>query len=573
MKKKFLVFVFYTLLVLFLIALYTIPPALGVPATRFVFAMTGYYLILALLLLWAITLVQCLVHYKSDVMRFFRSYSKGLVVCFMLVCIIFISVKPMFRVLSDETNLLSVSKSMLYEKKADNVIMGKWYYDIFHPVRREVDARPLAFSFLACIIHVLTGFRPENVFVLNFIVLFILLFLIYKVFKDRLGGIWATSAVILVASQPVVSQGATSGGFELLFSLFVIISFISLRWFIDNPEGLRFQLLWANLLFLSNTRYEGIMFFVLVMFGLWCLKYLNNPDFFKKNMQIIYAFTILALLLIWWQRFAMKDLMWVDKINKTFSLNNLPQNISAFSASLFNYHFFFPHATIVNLFAVLSIFYFVYLYISGRLPKEKRAKDFLTIFILSVFVYWIFLVLFIAGEAVHPSTSRYFMIFFILFSVIAAVALSRIKIFKGNPIYALIMALAVFLLYHPVSVEDRYSRAQVTPREFRAFTEFLDNQAKKEKNILVIVDRPNQYTAFNYGAVGFNYANNDKGLPLEYNNHLYSDIFVMQKIDYSTQQPTAGTFLDSKYILEKITELETDVKGFIRISRVVAVKV
>jgi hypothetical protein len=572
MKKKVFFSIFYPALILLLIALYAVP-VLGVPAARFVFAMTGYYLIFALFLLWVVTVIQCFGQYKPNLRAFFKSYGKGLLICLALVCIVFVSVKPIFRVLADETNLLAVSKSMLYEKKADNVIMGKWYYDNFYPVSRVVDPRPLLFPFFAYIIHALTGYRPENVFVLNFIVLFLLLFLIYKVIRDRLGEAWAACAVILVASQPIVSQGATCGGFELLFSLFIIMSFISLRWFMEKPEVLRFQLLWANLLLLSNVRYEGIIFFILVMLGLGCLKYLNNVEFFRKNMQALYAFTILALLLIWWQRFAMQDLTWVNTAPNIFSLKYLPQHAGEFLASLFDYRFFLPHASIVNSFALLAIFYFGFLYASGRLVEKKHNRDLISIGAVCMILYWVFLLSFIGGKVTHPSMGRYYMIFFVILSVVAAIYASRIKFFRNYPAYILVISAVMFLLYNPVSVEDRYSRTQVTPREFRVAAGFLERQGKKGRNILLITDRPNQYTVFNYGAVDFKYANRDQSLPREYNDHLYSDIFVLQKIEYLTQKPTVETQLSDRYILEKISETETDGSGFMRISKIISVKV
>lgn len=570
--KKFLISIFYVLLVLFLVGLYVIPPALGVSATRFIFAITGYYLILALVLLWVITLAQCLMRYKPNVAGFIRTYRNGFILCLVLVCIVFISIRPMFRVLSDETNILALSKAMLYEKKADNVIMGRWYYDNFYPTRRIVEQRPLLFPFFAYIIHTLTGYRPENVFLLNGIVLFMLLFLIYKIFKDRLGDMWASCAAILVVSQPIVSQGATCGGFELLFALFIVISFISLRQFMANPDALKFQLLWANLLLLSNIRYEGVMFFVLVILALAGFKYLKDRQFLRLNMQILYAFTILALLLVWWQRVAMKDIVTLAATN-AFSFNYLPQNMIGFFSTFLNRHFSMPHAGIIDLFGFLAIFYFAVLYMTGRLTENKVTKNFLAMSAACIFIYWIFFMLFSEGKAAHPSSGRYFTIFAIVLSVLAAAFASRIKIFKQKPVYALIFAAAMFLLYHPISVEDRYSRMQVAPREFRIVSDFLKAQSKNTRNILVISDRPNQYTVFNYGAVDFNYANNDKALPREYNNHLFSDVFVVQKIEFATQQPTTQTRLNDRFELEKMLELETDGKGFVRISKVKSVKI
>ena len=141
------------------------------------------------------------------------------------------------------------------------------------------------------------GYHAENVFVLNIFVLFLLLFLIYAQVKNYLGNnIWALSAVILVASQPVVVQSASSGGFDLLAALFLIISFSCLRWFLNAPDTARFQLLWVSLLMLSNVRYEGVMFFAIVLFFLLYFKYIKTR-FFVNGATIVYPLTPLLLLI------------------------------------------------------------------------------------------------------------------------------------------------------------------------------------------------------------------------------------------------------------------------------------
>ena len=85
----------------------------------------GYYLMALLVLLWALTLLRskCI----SSAKLFIKSYRSGLILSLVLASVVFISVRPRFRVLSDETNLLSISQSMTYEKGIENVTMGAWY--------------------------------------------------------------------------------------------------------------------------------------------------------------------------------------------------------------------------------------------------------------------------------------------------------------------------------------------------------------------------------------------------------------------------------------------------------------
>ncbi len=536
--------------------------------TRTLFSHAAYYLVFLLVLLWLFLLLVCLRQYKPDIKSFMKSYSIGLIICLVLTSIVFISVRPLFRVLSDETNLLAISKSMTYERRIDNVTMGKWYYDNFYPVGRQIPKRPLLFPFLAHMLHTLLGYRAENVFILNFIVLVSLLFLVFTLVKKHLGDICAFSSILLIASQPIVSQAATSGGFDLLFVLFLVISFASLQWFLKDPSPIRFQLLWMNLLMLVNIRYEGILTFAVVLFFLIFLKYVKM-DFFKKGLSIIYLFTPLLLLSTFWQRLLTKNPFETEGI--AFSAGYFVKHNIAFLKTFLHYDFFLPYATIVNLAGFLSLFFFGYLFLSGRLFKEKYQRHLILISAASLFANWLLYTAYHDGNITHPSTSRYYIAFFVLLSVILAMSLHRLRLFKTKPVNLVILSAVIFVLYHPVAVQDRFSRTQTLPREYRFVMNFLKKEIRQSRNFLVITKRPGLYTVHDYGAVNFDYANRDRSVMDEYKNHLYQDIFVIQDIEYKTGKPTQETQLNKNFVLEKVAESQNKALYFTCISKAIPV--
>ena len=533
---------------------------------RKIFSYSGYYLILALFLMWIITLIQCLRIYRPSLKLFFKTYKYGLLVSLIFTSIIFISVKSHYRVLSDETNLLATSKSMIYERRIDNVTMGKWYYDRFYPINREMPKRPLLFPFLTHIVHTVLGYRPGNAFVLNFLVLFSLFFLIFGLIKKYLGDISAVAAVILVASQPIISQNATSGGFDLLAVLFWVISFMSLEWFLKEPSAIRFQLLWVNLLMFANVRYESGLVFIIVMACLLFFRYIKL-EFFRRGWGIIYFSTPLVFLLFLWPRLLVKNEF--EAQGAAFSAYYFARNSIKFFKIFFDFNFFLPYAAIVNIIGLFSLIYFGYLFLSSRIAKEKHRMHLVIITSACIFVNWaLFMSYYSGGMIDHPSASRWFAIACVILSLFAVILLNRIVKFNQRPAYAILLTLVMFMLYHPLSIGDRFSLAQTLPRQYRFVMDFLNKEARQGRNFLVIDNRPGQYTVHNYGAVNFDYANKNEGLLTELNNHLYRDIFVIQEIEYATMQPTKETALNEKYTLEPLAESQNEAKYFIRISKV-----
>jgi len=533
------------------------------------FSRGGYYLILALVLCWVIAILQCFCYYKPNVKSFIKKYALGLALSLIISIIVFISVEPMFRVLSDETNLLAVSKSMVYEKRTDNVTMGMRYYDNFYPINREAPKRPLLFPFFTNIMHTLVGYRAENAFVVNFLALWALLFLIYAQFKRYLGDTrWASAAVFLVASQPLVIQTATSAGFDLLSVLFLVISFVCLKMFLDKQDAASFQLMWVNLLMLANVRYEGVMFLAIIILLLACFRYIRYR-YFTTGTNFVYFFTPLVLVLGYWQKFLIANQF--ETKDAAFALKYLVKNSAVFLKNIFNFGFYLPYAAIINIIGLAALIYLGYLFIAGRLVKENKNKHFIIISAVCLFANWVLFASFYMGRPDHPSESRLFTIFCVLLSVLAAVLLNNIKSLKERAVPVLVFSMVLFALYHPVSVEDRFSRTQILPREYRFTVDFLKKESLKSKSFLIISDRPGQYAVWNYGAVNFDYANKNKSIAEGYRNHLYENIFVIQDIDYKMMKPKEGDRLNDEFVLEKVTESQNDSDRFTRISKVVSI--
>ena len=104
-------------------------------------------------------------------------------------------------------------------------------------------------------------------------------------------------------------------------------------------------------------------------------------------------------------------------------------------------------------------------------------------------------------------------------------------------------------------------------REFRYVDDFLKKNA--DKNSLIISGRPGQLVVYNYGSISYNTANHDAANILtQYKNHLFSTIYAVQSISYSTKNPLPDNMIDSRYQLEPVSELQIIGSYFFRISKV-----
>jgi len=568
MKTKTIAMLFNASLLLITVILFTALSLSRVLAQKF-YSSCSYYLIYGLFILWLLSIVQFASEEKFNLKAWFKAYRTGIIISALIAAIVFISIKPVFRVLADETNLVGVSKSMLYEKRNDNVTMGRWYYDNFYPADRSIDKRPPLFPFLTSLVHTFSGYRAENSFALNFLVLFSVFLLIYVTVKKALGNIWALSSVILVASQPVVVQCATSGGFELLSALFIIVCFCCLKSFLEKPDSVsRFQLLWASLLMFATIRYEGVAAFFLVVIILAALRYMR-AEFFKEGLSAVCFYSFIALIPNYLAAILIKN-PW-ETSGEVFSVKHFVSNNLDLYKNLLDPHFYLPYAAIVNLIGAVAILYFAYRFLRGVYSKDTGKKHLIIISAACLLMNWIFYTSYYGGLSNHPSDSRFYVVFNIVLSVLALLFIYSINLFQKKQVYVLLFSVTMFILYHPLSVEDRFSRTQTLPREYRFVMDFLKQETRKvDHHFIVISARPGLYAVHNYGAFSFEYANDKIGDLLGgLNNHLYNEIFVIQEISYVTRRPIKDTTLSDGYVLEPVAESQIDGNIFVRISRVV----
>jgi len=176
-----------------------------------------------------------------------------------------------FKVLMDEAMLLGTSMTMHFEKKALVPMRAHDIIGHFQLLDGQLDKRPLFFPFLVSLFHDLTGYRPENPWVLNTILTFVFMGLVHLIGRRLTGRVsGGLAAVLLLAGLPLLAQNATGAGFELLnLTMLAATLWLGMRWLERRDADTLTAFCYAGIL-LAQVRYESVIFLLPVaLLVLW----------------------------------------------------------------------------------------------------------------------------------------------------------------------------------------------------------------------------------------------------------------------------------------------------------------
>ncbi len=519
----------------------------------------SYYIILIMTGFWVFATLP-----------FFKQVLKGkwkaLTISLLMTIVVFVSIPPKYRVLSDETNLLSVSQSMTFRRDISNVTQAKFYYGNLNIIQGDLPTRPLLFPFLTSIVHTVSGYRYQNVFALNFIILFALLSMTFLTVEASLGTLSAIAASMLLLSIPTLTLSASSGGFDLCSLFFLGLSLVCLYRFLKAQTNENFGMLLINLIMLSQIRYESIAYVAIIMGTLLVMKKIKF-EMITKNAFLIAAapFFIIPMLL---QRKLTPNTFENPPGVPPFSFDHFVKHAGDLFNGMVHFQADYPYPSYLNLLAI-AMLVFILVVATPKLKQhlDQTQKTFAGLILALVAISLAIVLSHHFGLFPHPTQARLFLVFLsflalmpVAFRYFFPTLLTERKLFT--------IAVVSFSLYHPVATQGRFTNALTIIRETEDLYAFLDQV--NDQKILIIVDRPGQYTVANTGAVGFGLANANKdGIISDLNRGLYNSIYVFQKFSYETGKPLPDQALDPKFVLEPVKELQVTASDFIRISKVV----
>jgi len=534
---------------------------------KMLFSKVTYFLILALFLIWVYSLGAVLKqkHRGQAFKEIVRPYLMPLAAGLFFSIMVFSSIGTHYRVLSDETNLLGDAKAMFDEKIIDNVTMGEWYYNSFYAIRHEIPKRPLFYPFLISLAHSVKGYDAANGFVVNFVLLGVFLAGAFYYVRKKWGSWCALSALLLLCAQPVVTLTATSSGFDFAAAFFIALCFLALKNFLESPDAVSFRWLWINLMVLGNVRHESFLFFIVAAGILLAARRIKEELFSGSP---LYGLTPIFMLPVVWQRWIHRGAFETDPGIPAWSIGYIGEHTVNFFKTLFRFDFFLPYANVINLAAVVILFFGAVSLLRRKEPEISSRKLLVLISTVSMAGLWIVLTCFHRGNTDHPSDSRYFAPFAILFSLLFLGALAKSRFFENRRFLLVTISLGLFILYHPVAVANRFTYTQTLPRGYVFMLKTLEKTGIEHP--LVISDRPGLFSVRNYGALNFQHANMHKTVVLNnWKRHLYPHMYAVQEILYENNTPAPNNALDPQYQLETLEELQNSPTSFIRISKVV----
>ena len=529
------------------------------------FVYSAYYFIFAMILLWVFSIVQNLRKTNFSIFKFVNKNYLGFIISLALVSCIFLSVSVQFKTLSDETNLLAVSKSMVYDKTVYNSTIGSSYYYNYNAESNFVPIRPLIFPFFVSVLHSLLGYSAINPFILNFLVLFVLLSGVYIVVRTHIDVPSAIAAVFLVCSFPLISIHATSAGFDLMSGLFFLLTLLCIYRFIESQNSRDFPLLWLTMIVWANIRYENVIFLFLFPLGLLILRRFRISVLIDNIHYVL--FSVLLMIPTYWQR-VLSQGKYENKGMSLFSVDHFKGHLPELVRALFHFDFFLPYATLLALLSIPAGL--VTLYVICKRWRQRMVRFRLLPFTILVIGAGVsLLVIYLShfnGGVANPAQARFFIILCLL-SALTPVAFKGVVGPKLPSHLFLMGAIAMFLIYHPVAVEGRFINSLILVRTTKYSYNFLEAYSPDET--LIINERPGQYTALNFSAVDFVQANR---APERYlanlDSGLYTNILVFQRVNRMMHKPIVENVLSDKFKLDTLRIYRISATEFLRISKV-----
>ena len=563
-KRRSTVIVISTLVLTFL-ALYFGFWGLETASMEKLYRSGTWFFILFAFLLWLQKLAD-LTPSREDLQAAVIRHWPAATLALTLVALTVLASPPDFRILADETNLLGMSQAFYEERSCHNPTQAlNYYHGIKRTISSVVDTRPAVFPFLTAATHSLTGYRPENVFVVNAVAGFLILLLCYLLVQQWFGRFWGICAMLLLASFPLFILYMTSGGFDVVNLLFALL-LICLSWaFIRQPQAEKAEILFLTLPLLAQTRYESALavFCVIPL----VLSWLPRPEY----AHLTWRTPLIPLLFLpaAWLRvinYSQKAFQ-VDDIEKAFGLDHLWANIQHALPFFMGNEKAYGMVTPVAAAALIGLVWLL----ADTLYKRRAESTFLAFGVFTAAFFMLHALArfaFFWGDLRLQYTSRLGLIFLpplVFLAVYALHRLTRNLYLSRN--WVLIGAVLLMIHGWPVAGKNLAVRDIFYYRELKTVREFLQHNYPNKKGYILVADLSNLYVPFNYSTVtpAWLTANADEAArSLE--KRTWQNLLVLQKINIATNNPVPGSEIPARFTLTTLYESQLNTEKLLRIS-------
>lgn len=538
--------------------------------TQSLFLNTSYYLLLANVLCAAgLYLKRLSALSQESLVRWLQENRSGIGVAVLVTVVAALSIEPALRVLSDEANLVGISKNLFYGKSPTFTLSGKSYYGTYFNVESVIDQRPVLFPFLVSLVHTALGYSYKNVFYLNLLALPVFVLLAYRTAKSLAGETAGVVTALLVVAHPIVLISVRSGGFDFFTTFLSLLVLKSLLDFLRNKASDDFALLWVNLCLIAGIRYETALFLLPVL-GLLLFFRLLKWEMLKPH-AFLYAITPAFLLPRIWLSLLRGNVPPQEPGTVTFSPENFLNNAHEYFLPLLHPTGSYPaHSTVLITLGVVGVgrWFWIRPDRSNGAAKKPRPANHMR-FALFVGVWMLAQVIivftYVWGRAQYPSAARLVIPLDVFLSFFAAWLLVR-SLRRWPPLLSILLAVGVLAMELPRAADNKMMSKLTETRENAALWKFFERIPNDD--ILVIGKRPNHFTIMNYGAMCFESARRDPYLFTALDRRLFREIYLIQQIKLSNGDPLPGYEYWADRKLTTVFEFQNEANVLTRVSKV-----
>jgi len=335
---------------------------------------------------------------------------------------------------------------------------------------------------------------------------------------------------------------------------------------VREPGPPKLAILWLNLCLFAEIRYESALFIVPVVVLLLAFRMLSYGTL--RPYAFVYAATPVYLLPRIWQALLRGNIPEQDPGTVTFGFQNFLNNAHEYFQPVLSPTESFPShsALLIALGIVGCLQWLRWLWRRLRIDRAPTAP---TVRFALLVGAWLLLqavvsFTYVWGRAQYPSAARLVIAFDTFFSIAAAWALTSV-LRRCSSFIPVLLAAAVLLFQVPTASQHRMLNRLTQTRESATTWKFFERLG--QKRILIVTDRPNHFTIMDYGAMSFDSARHDPYLLTAFARHLFYDLYVIQQIQLSTNQPLPGYELWPTRHFDTVLEFQNDANVLVRISR------
>ncbi len=483
-----------------------------------------------------------------------------------------------FKIVMDEIMLLGTSMSMHLSRLALVPVRGNDLQGAFTVLSGIVDKRPLFFPFLLSLIHDLTGYRPENAFILNGLLAFLflcLIALIGRLFAGRMGGILG---VLLFAGLPLLAQNATGGGFDLLNIVMILATLLLGCRYVTRQDDVSISAFCYSAVLMVQVRYESAIFVlpvaILVLWVWWRQGKANLP------WPVLVAPLLLLIFPVHHRIFDLNESSWQmaskPGYDKPFAASYIQENLAHAVWFFFGKPTDQPNSWLLSGLGCLAV-PFAFLRSLRRmktLPGETSATVAFTFFSVGFAAQFLLMMCYFWGKFDDPVIRRLSLPTHLWLVLSILYVLPEFQQKLAPKLLVALAALAMIVQGVPSMAAHAYNQEYLAGLETAWRRDFI--AAHPRKDYLAIDNDSVLWITHQVSATPVEQASHRKeAIIFHWKNRTFSDIFVFQRftVDPANNKLTLreGDDLGPSYVLEPVQEERLQLLTLSRISRVKAI--